>query len=56
MRSIIITIEVNSFWLTEQREQGRAPYEQIREALMQKFSGLCVADKGTKLEFSLEVF
>ncbi|MBQ9143080.1 MAG: AAA family ATPase [Lachnospiraceae bacterium] len=52
MRSIVITVEVNNFWLTEQQEKGKAPFEQIREALLQKFSELCIVDKGTKMEIS----
>ena len=52
MRSIVITVEVNSFWLTEQQEKGKDPFEQIREALLQKFSELRIVDKGTKMEIS----
>lgn len=52
MRSIIITVEVNEYWLTEQRKRGDAPFEQIKEALLQKFSMLYIVEKSKKLEIS----
>ena len=52
MRSVIITVEVNEYWLTEQRKRGDAPFEQIKEALLQKFSMLHIVEKSKKLEIS----
>ncbi len=52
MKNIVITVEVNNYWLEEQQKEGKLPFEQIKEELLKSFTNLKIQVKGKKLEVS----